>query len=94
MYFPYYGLSKMWLDNCIKSPVSKNFSTVNLLKCPKDLGNMHHSTFIILSHYSQEYRGRKMSLLVISEILGLFVNTLAADDKYSLRKSENLPQPI
>ena len=30
-----------------------------------------------------------MSLLVLSEILGLFVNTLTADDKYSLRNSEN-----
>ena len=35
-----------------------------------------------------------MSLLVISEILGLFVNTLTADDKYSCRNSENLRQPI
>ena len=30
----------------------------------------------------------KISLLVISEILGLFVNTLAADDEYSSHKSE------
>ena len=30
-----------------------------------------------------------MSLLVMSEILGLFLNTLTADDKYSLRNSEN-----
>ena len=36
----------------------------------------------------------KMSLLVISKILGLFVNTLAADGKYSFSDSENLPQPI
>ena len=35
-----------------------------------------------------------MSLLVISEILELFLNTLTADDKYSLRKSENFWQPI
>ena len=35
-----------------------------------------------------------MYLLVVSEILGLFVNTLAADDKYSLPNSENLWQPI
>ena len=34
-----------------------------------------------------------MSLLVISEILGLFVNILTADDKYFLRNSENLRQP-
>ena len=34
------------------------------------------------------------SLLVISKILGLFVNTLTADDKYSLTKRDNLMQPI
>ena len=35
-----------------------------------------------------------MYLLVICEIVGLFFNTLVADDKYSLRNSEKLPQPI
>ena len=35
-----------------------------------------------------------MSLLVIFKILGLFVNTLTADAKYSLRYRESLPQPI
>ena len=35
-----------------------------------------------------------MSLFVICELLGLFVNTLTANDKYSLRDSQNLPQPI
>ena len=35
-----------------------------------------------------------MSLLVIPEILGLFVNTLTVNDKYSLRNSEDLQQRI
>ena len=35
-----------------------------------------------------------MSLLLICEILGLFVNTLPSDDYYSLRYIENLEQPI
>ena len=35
-----------------------------------------------------------MSLLLIFEILGLFVSTLTANDMYSLRNCENLPQPI
>ena len=35
-----------------------------------------------------------MSLLVIFELLGVFVNTLTADDKYYLRNSENLLLPI
>ena len=35
-----------------------------------------------------------MSLLVIWEMLGLFIYTLTADDRYSLRNSNNLLQPI
>ena len=35
-----------------------------------------------------------MSLLVIFEILGLFLNILTADGKYSLGKSDDLWQPI
>ena len=34
----------------------------------------------------------KISLLVISEILGLFFKTLTADDKYSCYKREKFPQ--
>ena len=36
----------------------------------------------------------KKSLLMIYKILGLFLNTLAADDKYSVLKTVNLPEPI
>ena len=32
-----------------------------------------------------------MSLLVLGEILGVFVNTLTADDKYIVQDCENLP---
>ena len=35
-----------------------------------------------------------MSLLVLSEMLVLFVNTLTTDEKYSLRKRDNLQQAI
>ena len=35
-----------------------------------------------------------MSLLVISEIFGLFLNSLPADHKYSLSNRETLPQSI
>ena len=35
-----------------------------------------------------------MSLLLLSEILGLFVNIMTAYDRYSLPNSENLVQPI
>ena len=35
-----------------------------------------------------------MSILVLCKILRLFVNTLTADDKYSLVNRDNLMQPI
>ena len=35
-----------------------------------------------------------MSVLLISEISGLFVDTLTANNKYPLRNKNNLPQPI
>ena len=37
---------------------------------------------------------RKKSVLVRHKALKLFVNTLSADDKYSLLKRDNLTQPI
>ena len=37
---------------------------------------------------------KEISLLGIWEILRLFVNTLTADDKYSLLKRDKLTQPI
>ena len=45
----------------------------------------------VQKHFNHSH---KMSLLVICEILGLFVNTSTADDKYSLFNRENLPQRI
>ena len=36
----------------------------------------------------------KMSLLVLGEILGVFVNTLHADDKYAVQDCQNWPLPI
>ena len=35
-----------------------------------------------------------MSLLLITKISGLFVNTLTANDSYSVSNSENLRPPI
>ena len=35
-----------------------------------------------------------MPLLVISEILGVFVTTVTANERYSLHNRQNLQQPI
>ena len=54
MYFWNYRLSKSWLDHSLKGAVSEHPSTVNMLKGPKLLRNLHESTFIIFSNYFQE----------------------------------------
>ena len=46
MYFRNYRLSNTWLDHSLKSAVSEYPSTVNMLKGPKHLWNLHDSTFI------------------------------------------------
>ena len=55
----------------------------------KSLGEYFYQIFLSLSGKLS----RKTCLSVTSEILGLFVYTSTADDKYSLRNSQNLQQP-
>ena len=47
MYFRKHGLRKTGLDNCIKSPVSEDSSTSNMVNEPKLCGNLNSSTSTI-----------------------------------------------
>ena len=47
MYFWTYGHGKMWLDKCLKSPVSEDPLTSNMLNVPKHCLNLNDSTFTI-----------------------------------------------
>ena len=53
------------------------------------------SMMIFLSYFSSFCREMisKISPLSVCEILGVFVNTLTADDKYPVWDCENLPPP-
>ena len=42
-----FGLSRAWLDNCLKSPASEDPSTSNMVNEPKHCWNLNDSTFII-----------------------------------------------
>ena len=53
MYFQNLRLSHTWSDHSPKSTVSEHPSTVNMLKCPKHLWNLHSSSFIIFFHPSE-----------------------------------------
>ena len=94
MYFRNYRLQKAWLDKCLESCVSENPWTLNVLKGLKHYWNLHSITFIIFFSSICRKVHCRMSLLVICKILGLFVNTLSVDDKYSLCNSDKLLQAI
>ena len=44
---------KTWLGKCLKSPVSEDPSTSNMVKMPKHCWNLPHSTFIIFVHHCE-----------------------------------------
>ena len=44
---------KTWVNDSIKSAVSEHPLTVNMLKGPKHLGNLHEKTFIIFFDHSE-----------------------------------------
>ena len=79
MYFRNYRLRITCLDHCLKSAVSEQHLTVNMLKGPKHLSNLLNITFIIFLFTLRE-TDLKNTLLLICEILGHFLNTLTSDD--------------
>ena len=94
MYFRNYGLQKTWLDNCVKKPLSECCSRTNMVNGPKRfLKSERRSPYHIYLSLRRQMR-RKMSLLVISKILKLLLNTFTADEKYSFLNRDNLMQPI
>ena len=94
MYFRNYGLQKTWLDNCVKKPLSECCSRTNMVNGPKHfLKSERRSLYHIYLSLRRQMR-RKMSLLVISKILKLLLNTFTADEKYSFLNRDNLMQPI
>ena len=44
---------KTWLDKCLKSPVSMDISTGNMVNGPKHCSNLHENTFIIFIDHCQ-----------------------------------------
>ena len=54
MYFGTYGLQKTWLDICLKSPVSKETLTSNMVNRPKHCCNLNGST---VTRFSDIFEG-------------------------------------
>ena len=80
----------MRLVKCLKSLVLQHRARVNMLKSLKNCTAALPS-YCLITLTKTELENIRLSK---SEILGVFVNTMTADDKYSLGKREKLPQPI
>ena len=94
LFFRNYGLRKTWLDKGVKKlRFRTHFDSQHAKLCQTPLKIMPQH-FCQIFPSPQEKWSCKMSLLVISEILGLSVSTLTANDNYSFRISQNLQQPI
>ena len=90
IYFVNSKMSKPWLNHSLKSAVSEDPLTVNMFNGPKHLWNLHESTFIIFFPSLWGQIIWKMLLLLKFEMIGVFVNTWAADFKYPVPDCENL----
>ena len=70
----------------------RRFRTPFDSKHVKQSEKVHQSTSIILFHHiGKNWVGK--SRFSVFELLGVFVNTLTANDKYSLRTRKNLQPP-
>ena len=62
MYFENYGFQKTWLDNCLKSPVSENPSTSNMVRGPKHCWNLNDNTFTkLIDHGEGNWDNKSLS---------------------------------
>ena len=80
----------MWLVKFRKIPVSEHLVTVNKLNSPK-IGMIALSSFYLITLVKMLLKNVYLSVF---EIIGVFVNTLTVDDKYSLRNKKNLPHSV
>ena len=57
-----YGNAKTWLHNCVKTPISEDPSTSNMVNGPKHCWNMKDSTFTIsIDHWEGNWVGKYLS---------------------------------
>ena len=90
-FFPKFSKTRLNLEHFQRN--RWHSSSTSEMKLPKTIEIwMQHLYYLYWS--SWRLLSWKKSLLVICKILGLFVNTLTADEKYSLLNRDNLMQPI
>ena len=88
MYFRNYGPQKTWLNISKKSSVREPFAKQHVKWEQTVLKSEPYHLYHIYSSLHMQLSWKKY-LLVICKLLGVFVNILTADDKYSLLNSDN-----
>ena len=89
--FPKLRTVKTCLDKCLKSPISENPSTSNMINAYKHCPNLHY----ININWSLPYQlSWKKFLLLTWKILGLLVSTLSTDEKCPVVKRDKLTIPF
>ena len=92
MYIRNYRLPETWLHKCLKKfhlrrPFNKQHSKRSQTLLKPALQHLHYIYWWLRRKLSW-----KKSVLVICKMLGLFLKTLTADDKYSLLNRDNLTE--
>ena len=77
----------MCLIKCLKSLVPEHVPTVNMLTSLKKNCNRAVSSYFFMNLEKVESENIRLS---VSEIVGVFVDVLTADNKYSLHNMNNL----
>ena len=90
MHFWIYGLRNTSLNKYLKTPISEDPSTSDMVNGPEHFWNQKGRTFPIFVGPCKGNLVEKMSVLMIYKILGLLVNPLIADDKYFLSNRDTL----
>ena len=94
MYLQYYRLSKTRLDHILKSVVFRTCFHSEHVKAYETLVKPAWKRFYHIFSLLWVEIIWKMSPLVKLEMLGLFFNTMTADDKYPIPDCKNLEFPI
>ena len=53
MYFRNYGVPKIWLDQCLKSPAPEDPSKINMVNAPKHCSNLKSRSFAIFTDHGE-----------------------------------------
>ena len=93
MCFRNYVFRNTWLDKCLKSPVSEEPGTGNMVNRLKHCFSINDSTFTIFNDHCEGNWVQK-SLLVTCKIIRLLLNTTTVDYKYCPLNRDNSTQSI